>query len=121
MKLLYISIILFFVTLASCNKEDSKEVATSKPQVTKVFADKDTINYGGTDPCTITVEATGGNLSYKWYVDLGNIVPLNSNSSKIRFTGSECCLGDKYITCTVSNELGKIDTTKIIFIRDPQK
>ena len=64
--------------------------------------------YGGEDPAIITCEATGGNLSYLWEVDLGDIFPITNDNSKVRFTGSSCCVGDKVIKCTVSNDKGSV-------------
>lgn len=115
-----LAILLIF--LIACDKEESSEKATTKPVVVKLTADKDTIEFGGTDPCTIYCKATGGNLKYTWSVDLGNIVPMPCDSgSLVRFTGSECCIGDKYIKCKISNELGSVDTTQHVFIRIPEK
>lgn len=120
-KILVILLVAMLFAFA-CNKDESNEKASSKPLVVKMLADKDTIEFGGTDPCTIYCKATGGNLKYTWSVDLGNIVPMPCDSgSLVRFTGSECCIGDKYIKCKISNELGSVDTTQHVFIRIPEK
>ncbi len=90
---------------------------TTMPQVISLTADKPEILFGGADPTIITCLATGGELQYKWDVDLGDIFPLNSDGSMVRFTGSPCCIGKKYIKCTVSNDKGSVKDTIIITIK----
>ena len=110
------------ITCISCKKESITSdpgVVTTFPKIIKLTADKYEIKVGGEDPAILTCEASGGNLSYVWEVDLGDIFALNEVGSQVRFTGSECCVGDKEITCTVSNELGSITETVTVHIFIP--
>ena len=50
-----------------------------------------------------------GELSYLCDVDLCDIIPQNSDASIVTFFGSPCCIGEKYIKCTVSNKMGHIE------------
>ena len=119
----YIAFIALIFVLSSygCKKDSpvSSGVATSAPQIVSLTATKDSIDYGGNEPTVITCVANGGNLAYEWKVDLGNIFVLNSDNSQVRFTGSPCCIGKKYISCKVSNDKGSILDTMVIFIRKP--
>lgn len=119
MKIYYIAavLILGIVALTGCAKDspvDSQE--TTIPKILSLTADKMTITFGGTDPTIITCSAEGGNLEYKWEVDLGDIFPLKSDNSVVRFTGSPCCIGKKIIKCTVSNDKGSVTSNIEIFI-----
>lgn len=89
---------------------------TGPPEIVSLTAEKLQILYGGQDPAIITCEARGGNLTYKWAVDLGDIIPLNASRSKVSFNGSACCVGEKTITCTVSNSQGSVSKSIIITI-----
>lgn len=109
-----------FFTL-SCSKDDTSVNTTddTAPSISSLTTDKSSITFGEDDPATITCSATGGNLKYVWQVDLGDIQPLNSDKSKIKFTGSACCVGDKIINCTVSNSKGSV--TKSITLKILEK
>ncbi len=115
---------IFLISIAciSCKKDsitpDPGVVATF-PEIVELTSDKAEIRVGGDDPCILTCEATGGNLSYIWEVDLGDIFAINETGSQVRFTGSECCVGDKLISCTVSNEMGSVTETVTVHIYIP--
>ena len=117
-------ILVIFLTLISfiaCSEvpvENSE--TTTIPQIVKISVDKDTINFGGGDPAIITCEAKGGNLEFTWEVDLGDIFPLKNDNSKVRFSGSPCCIGKKIIKCTVANDKGNATRNVEIFIREPK-
>lgn len=57
------------------------------------------------DSTTITSYASGINLIYAWECDHGN---FNGNGTQIKYAAGECCVGVNTITCTVSNESGKV-------------
>ncbi len=114
----FIPIIALFALLSVACEEEPIEADTEVPVIESITADKTTINYGGQDPAIITCNATGGSLSYLWEVDLGDIFPLNEDGSQVRFTRSECCLGEKYVKCTVENDKGSVTDTIVITIRD---
>lgn len=107
------------VLLAGCSEESTSpdtNPETAAPQIVSLSAEKTQILFGGQDPAVITCNATGGNLKYVWEVDLGDIIPLNSDRSKVSFNGSACCVGEKVITCTVSNSLGSVSKSITITI-----
>ena len=107
------------VLLAGCSEESTSpdtNLETAAPQIVSLSAEKTQILFGGQDPAIITCSATGGNLKYVWEVDLGDIIPLNSDRSKVSFNGSACCVGEKVITCTVSNSLGSVSKSITITI-----
>ncbi len=115
-------IILFSVLIWSCKKEsvvEEPDVVLTQPTIKSLSATKDTINFGGEDPTLIICDAEGGNLKYLWEVDLGDIIPQNEIASEVSFTGSLCCIGDKTIKCTVTNEKGSVEKTINVFIREP--
>lgn len=120
LKLLYIIFLCAFVVTACKKSENTGPVdGTTTPKITSLIADKTEIKVGGEDPSIITCEATGGNIQYKWEVDLGDIFPLNETGSQVRFTGSECCLGEKVIKCTISNDKGSDEQVIVINIFIP--
>lgn len=112
-------LVLIFLT-AGCSKNSSgptnNSVETAPAVIKSITAEKTQILYGGNDPAIIQCNATGGNLKYVWEVDLGDIIPMNINHSKISFNGAACCVGDKTIKCTVSNSLGTDSKTIVITI-----
>ena len=107
--------------LAGCEKNETAEPVelTAMPEIISLVSDKSEIKFGGDDPAIITCEAKGGNISFTWEVDLGDIFPLNNDGSKVRFTGSECCIGEKVIKCTASNDKGEVSKTVTINIYIP--
>ena len=115
-------ILVIVTAVAGCKKDTdngNQDGSTTHPQIVKLTADKYEIMVGGQDPAILTCEATGGNLSFAWEVDLGDIFALNQTGSQVRFTGSECCVGDKLIKCTVSNDRGSVTDTVIVHIFIP--
>jgi hypothetical protein len=123
MKTKYI-ILFFLVGLLALNacKEDDKSDPTEEvkfPEITSMTATKSVVEFGGKDPTVISCEATGGNLSYTWYVDLGDLIPVSEDKSVIQYTASDCCIGDKMIFCEVENNLGSVTDTISIFIQIP--
>ncbi len=108
-----------FLILLGCSEESTNpntDAETSVPEIRSLTAEKTQILYGGQDPAVITCDATGGNLTYVWEVDLGDIIPMNASRSKVSFNGSACCVGEKVITCTVSNAKGSASRSIVITI-----
>lgn len=119
-RLIYLTIFIATLTLLSCNKNNiNPKDDTSVPQILSLVADKNEIEFGGKDPAIITCNATGGHLNYTWEVDLGDIFPLKSDNSVVRFSGSPCCIGKKIIKCTVANDKGTDTKTIEINIKEP--
>lgn len=111
--------IMLIVLSIGCKKENDPVEGDSFPEIISLTADKYQIQVGGQDPAILTCEAAGGGLMYAWEVDLGDIFALNESGSQVRFTGSECCVGDKLIKCTVTNDLGSVTDTVIVHIFIP--
>lgn len=107
----FVLIMVCFFSVTGCSNNDNPAGNTdleTSPEITKISADKTQILYGGNDLAILTCNASGGKLKYEWQVDLGDLIPLNSERSKVSFTGAECCVGEKIITCTVSNSKGSV-------------
>ena len=116
-----ISVLVLFLIgiliLTSCDNEDiipDPGVQTSFPAIDSITASKSIVKFGGQEPTIISVFAHGGSLSFTWEVDLGDIIPQNTDASIVSFTGSPCCIGEKEIKCTAINDKGS--TSKIITI-----
>ena len=123
-KILIFSISFIFIIslLTSCTEETPiNNTETTSPKIISLTSEKNEILYGGEDPAIITCIAEGGNLEYLWEVDLGDIFPMNNDNSIVRFTGSSCCVGEKIIKCTVSNDKGSATENIIINILEEQK
>lgn len=120
MKCIYFLVPALFLFIVGCSQNstnpDGTDVETGPPEILSLSAEKTQILFGGADPAIITCTATGGNLKYVWSVDLGDIIPLNASRSKVSFNGAACCVGDKTITCTVSNSRGSVSKTIVITI-----
>ena len=120
-SLITILSLLIVIAIAGCDKKSSQspDTRTTFPKILSLTVDKDSIRVGGAEPAIITCLASGGNITYTWEVDLGDIFPLNEEGSQVRFSASECCLGEKYIKCTVSNDKGSVMDTALIYIFIP--
>ena len=115
-----IAVLLTIGIFAACQKESVPiAIDTTTPQIVSLTTNKADIQFGGSDPAILTCDATGGNLSFKWEVDLGDLFAIKEDNSVVRFTGSPCCVGKKYIKCTVSNDKGSDTKTIIINILEP--
>ena len=108
--------LLFIIGCSTNNNPVNNNTEQTVPVILSISAVKTQILYGGQDPAIITCNATGGNLKYVWEVDLGDIIPMNSDHSKVSFTGAACCVGEKIIKCTVSNDKGSDTKTIVITI-----
>lgn len=117
--ILFAQTLLLIVAIIGCSNNDSptnNTVTETVPVINNIVADKNQILYGGSEQAVLTCNADGGNLKYVWQVDLGDLVPMNSEHSKVSFTGAACCVGEKTITCTVSNSKGSASKNIIITI-----
>jgi hypothetical protein len=120
-KLLSLAVISLCI-IASCSNDNGPNNNTdieSIPIINSISADKTQIMFGGEEAAVLTCTAKGGNLKYIWQVDLGDLIPLNAERSKVSFSGAACCVGEKIITCTVSNNKGSVsDTIRINIIEN---
>ena len=102
---------------SSCDKDGtSNNLQTEMPVIDSLITNSTRITYGGDNPAILKCFATGGNLNYIWEVDLGDLFSLNDEGSEVQFTASPCCIGEKAITCTVSNDKGKVSKSIAITI-----
>lgn len=112
-----VAILLGIAALTGCTKDSPvNSENTTFPEILSLSADKPVIKFGGDDPTIITCNAKGGELIYKWEVDLGDIFSMKEDNSVVRFTGSPCCIGKKVIKCTVTNDKGSTTSTIEIII-----
>ena len=110
-KILLLLPVFVILILAGCKKEKSyfpqsqeSEVAPPPPSNTQEFsfskleAIPDTIDVG--DYSDIYATATGGNLTYTWYIGHGD---LFGSGYHIECGAQSCCIGTHQIKCTVSD------------------
>lgn len=114
---LVVLIIMATIFTSACKKTEDTEptVETSVPEIVSLTSDKVEIKFGG-ETATLICDATGGDMSYLWEVDLGDIFTINDDGSQVTFTGSACCIGEKIITCTASNDKGSVSQTVNVII-----
>ncbi|MBT3302421.1 MAG: PKD domain-containing protein [Bacteroidetes bacterium] len=112
-KFLFACTLLFSMILliSSCDTTDvnpNPDTPSTMPTIDSLTASKLIIEFGGLDPTVISAFAQGGNLTYNWEVDFGDIIPQNAEATVVSFAGSPCCVGEKEIKCTVSNDKGSV-------------
>jgi hypothetical protein len=112
--------ILTILFLASCDKDDANvnNANTVMPEIDSLIVNNTRIQSGSGEPAIFNCYATGGNLNYVWEVDLGDLFVTNDEGSEAQYTASPCCVGDRTITCTVSNDKGEASTSLTITIND---
>lgn len=116
---LFASILTIFF-LASCDKDDANlnNANTVMPEIDSLTVSNNRIQAGSGEPAIFNCYATGGNLNYVWEVDLGDLFITNDEGSEAQFTASPCCVGDRTITCIVSNDKGEVSTSLDITITE---
>ena len=117
-----ITIVLAVLSLgffSSCDKEDSNSnILTVIPVIDSLTTNNIRIQFGGDDPAILNCYATGGELNYIWEVDLGDLFTLNDDGSQVQYSASPCCIGEKTIFCTVSNDKGEATESVTITITE---
>jgi len=117
-----LTIVFALLTLAffsSCDKEDSNSnIETVLPVIDSLTTNSIRIQFGGGEPAILNCYATGGDLTYIWGVDLGDLFSINDDGSEVQYTASPCCIGEKTITCTVSNDKGEATESVTITITE---
>jgi hypothetical protein len=116
----YLFVIVSFVLLASCEKDDTKDsdVLTEFPVIDSLTTSMVVMEFGSTIPAVLSCSATGGNLEYLWEVDLGELFVMNTSGSEAQYSASPCCIGEKVITCTVSNDKGSASESIFLMITE---
>jgi hypothetical protein len=98
----------FLVLMAGCIEpqptDQQGNLVDQNPVIRAVTANPQVVNVG--QNCLVTCDAydpLGDSLTYKWKVDLGDIV---GRGSTVRYSAAYCCAGVNRITVTVSNTRG---------------
>lgn len=112
---LFTSLFLIIFLIQSCSDDDinniDNNVVTTAPIINSLVTDKTEIEVGSEDFAIVTCDAEGGNLNYEWFVDLGDLFFVDASGkdkSKVYFSAASCCVGEKVIKCTVSNDKGEV-------------
>ncbi len=81
------------------------------PEIISLESDKVQISAGASDVASLVCYAIGGHLTYAWTSDCGDLTLNKTDSSRVTYAATASCAGAKNITCTVSNEKGKVAKT----------
>jgi len=101
----FIFLTLFSITLfISCNKDEEQPVDTGAIKILSLTA-TDTVLKAWIDTTSITVVATGNNLSYEWECNHGT---LHGSGSQVQYMAGECCVGLNTVTCRVYNDTSSV-------------
>ena len=97
--------------LGSCDKDKTSSNGDALPVIDSLTTSLAIMEFGSTKPAILDCYATGGDLTYIWEVDLGDLFIINDSGSQAQYSASPCCIGDKIISCTVSNNKGEVTET----------
>jgi|TARA_B110000879_G_C11151510_1_gene504847 hypothetical protein len=115
----YLFAIAGLLLLGSCDKEDNtSDVTTELPAIDSLTTSMTIMQFGSTKPAVLNCFATGGDLTYIWEVDLGDLFVINDSGSQAQYSASPCCIGEKTINCTVSNNKGEVSKSIIVTITE---
>jgi len=116
-SILFSFAILALVSFSSCEKEEViSTIQTEIPAIDSLTTNTFRILAGDPIPAILHCYATGGDLNYVWEVDLGDLFTTNESGSEVQYTASACCLGEREITCIVSNNKGDASESIVITI-----
>jgi hypothetical protein len=104
--------------LASCDKDKTSSNGDAVPVIDSLTTNFAIMEFGSTKPAVLNCYATGGDLTYIWDVDLGDLFIINESGSQAQYSASPCCVGEKIISCTVSNNKGEVTESIIITITE---
>ena len=103
--------------LGSCVKETNTYNPNNiTPTIDSLTTSMTNMTFGSTKPAYLECYATGGELTYIWEVDLGDLFIINDSGSQAQYSASPCCIGEKIISCTVSNNKGELTESIMITI-----
>jgi len=103
--------------LGSCDKDKTTfNPNNTVPTIDSLTTNMSIIEFGSTKPAVLNCAANGGELTYIWEVDLGDLFIINDSGSQAQYTASPCCIGEKVISCTVSNNKGELTESIMITI-----
>lgn len=104
MRHLTLIILLISHFFVACQKNNINDIdTTDKISIDSLIASFYTVK--AWDTTTITCFAGGDSITYGWECDHGN---FNGSGHQIRYAAGQCCIGINTITCTVSNNSGKV-------------
>jgi hypothetical protein len=95
------------IILASCEKNNQENLKLN-PDIQILSLEATIKEVMAWDTTTLTVHATGNNISYSWEANHGDI--LGSGIS-VKYAAGQCCIGLNTITCRVFNEQGYAEDT----------
>ena len=104
--------------LASCDKDKTSSNGDAVPLIDSLTTNLTIMEFGSTKPGVLNCYATGGDLTYIWDVDLGDLFIINETGSQAQYSASPCCVGEKLISCTVSNNKGEVTESISITITE---
>ena len=96
----------------ACNKDKFPQNISDEIQIIRLEASFRNIK--AWDTTTITVLASGENLSYAWEANHGDI---KGSGTQVKYAAGNCCIGLNTITCRAFNETGYQEDTIQIRIR----
>jgi hypothetical protein len=88
----------------SCNKDEDQPADTGAIKIISLTA-ADTVLKAWVDTTSITVVATGDNLSYEWECNHGT---LHGSGTQVQYMAGECCVGLNTVTCRVFNDTSSV-------------
>jgi len=102
---------------SSCDEEGTdSNIQTEMPIIDSLTTNSNRIQAGGEFPAILHCYATGGDLNYTWEVDLGDLFAINEDGSEVEYMASACCVGERDIKCTVTNDKGDVNKSIMITI-----
>ena len=105
----YLFVLAGLLILGSCDKETkSYNSSNTAPAIDSLTTSMTEMSFGSSKPAILECYATGGELTYIWVVDLGDLLIINDSGSQAQYSASPCCIGEKVISCTVSNNKGEV-------------
>ena len=112
-----ILVLLIFVCIAACKKNDKEVEEQPEPSINLAL---DSLSATKTDiviyeEIDITAFAKGNNLKYTWSANHGSMIGVDSVT--VKYWACYSCLGLNTIKCEVSNEYGTVSDTIMINIR----
>jgi len=105
----YLFAIVGILLLGSCDEDkNTYNPNNTTPIVDSLTTSISVMSFGSTRAAVLDCYATGGELTYIWEVDLGDLFVINNSGSQAQYSASPCCIGEKIISCTVSNNKGEV-------------
>lgn len=115
----YLFVLAGLLIIGSCDKDtNSYNASNTIPTIDSLTTSMSEITFGSTTPAVLECYATGGDLTYTWEVDLGELFTTNDSGSQAQYTASPCCMGKKVVSCTVSNNIGELTESIMVTITE---